>query len=94
MSDSRNFTALLRGYQNKNHVDTLKSTYTDRSMGRWIYSQYKDPDYMQQSPHKIHKDKLNNYDYRKHKLISDTGLFFKAHIMVIHSRSSTAPMLK
>jgi len=94
MSDSRNFTALLKGYQNKKQVDTLKSTYTVTSMGRWIYSQYKDPHYMQPSSHKIHEDKLNNYDYRKHKLISDSGLFFKAHIMVIHSRSSTASVLK
>jgi hypothetical protein len=94
MSDSRNFTVLLKGYQNKNHVDTLKSTYALRSMGRWIYSEYKDPHYMQQSSRKIHEGKLNNYDYRKHKLISDSGLFFKAHIMVIHSRSNTAPMLK
>jgi len=78
MSDSRDFTVLLKVYRNKNHVDTLKSTYTLRSIGRWIYSQYK----------------LNNYDYRKRKLISNSGLFFKALIMVIHSRSSTALMLK
>jgi len=49
---------------------------------------------MQQSSRKIYEDKLNNCDYREHKLISDSGLFFKAHIMVIHPRSSTAPMLK
>jgi hypothetical protein len=30
----------------------------------------------------------------KHNLISDRGIFFRAHIIVTYSRSSTAPLLK